>query len=88
VIEIVAPDPALQDAVDRWYDARLAPLSAAALRHAARAARRVLREEVGRTLPELERQYLRELRELMSTRDAVEGVAAFLERRPPRWRDE
>ena len=32
----------------------------------------------------LERQYLDEL---LTTRDAVEGVDAWLEKRPPRWED-
>jgi cyclohexa-1,5-dienecarbonyl-CoA hydratase len=84
VVEMIAAGRQLHEAVDRWYDARLAPHSAAALRHAARAARLVLRESVARTLPTLERRYLREL---METRDAVEGVAAFLEKRPPKWED-
>jgi len=35
-------------------------------------------------LPELERLYLTEL---MSTHDAAEGIAAFLEKRAPKWTD-
>jgi enoyl-CoA hydratase/carnithine racemase len=35
-------------------------------------------------LPELERLYLGDL---MRTEDAAEGVAAFLEKRTPRWTD-
>jgi cyclohexa-1,5-dienecarbonyl-CoA hydratase len=35
-------------------------------------------------LAALEQQYLTRL---MSTRDAVEGLTAFLEKRPARWED-
>jgi cyclohexa-1,5-dienecarbonyl-CoA hydratase len=58
--------------------------SAAALRHATAAARLSLRQHVRAVLPELERLYLKDL---MQTEDAVEGIAAFLERRAPRWTD-
>jgi len=35
-------------------------------------------------LPKAERLYLNDL---LSTADAAEGVAAFLAKRPPRWKD-
>ena len=75
---------ALGEAVRGWYDRFFAPRSAVALRHAARAARSVLREHAVATLRTLERQYLDEL---MQTTDATEGCAAFIEKRPPVWRN-
>lgn len=84
LIELLAPAAAFDAAVDAWFARHLAPRSAAALRHAAAASRLSLIAHVRRTLPELERLYLDTL---MSTHDAAEGVAAFLDRRPPRWRD-
>nr|MBA3888879.1 cyclohexa-1,5-dienecarbonyl-CoA hydratase [Acidobacteriota bacterium] len=61
-----------------------APKSAAAIRYAAAAARHSLLAEVRTTLPALEALYLEDL---MNTSDAVEGIQAFLDKRPPRWSD-
>jgi cyclohexa-1,5-dienecarbonyl-CoA hydratase len=84
LIEIVVADGALGEAVDRWYGEYLSSRSAAALRHATAAARLALTRHVRDVLPELERLYLSDL---MSTMDAAEGIAAFLEKRAPRWTD-
>jgi cyclohexa-1,5-dienecarbonyl-CoA hydratase len=85
LLTAVAPEADLSSAIDRWFETHLAPKSASALRFAARAARSSLVRDVGALLPELERLYLNEV---MRTRDAREGIAAFLEKRAPRWRDE
>ena len=82
---MVPPSTELGAAVDAWFSTHLAPRSAAALRHAAAAARHVLASEVRRSLPELERLYLDRL---MRTRDAEEGIAAFMEKRAPQWSDD
>ncbi|HEU5061141.1 MAG TPA: enoyl-CoA hydratase-related protein [Kofleriaceae bacterium] len=66
------------------FASALRPTSAVALRFAERAARAELARRMAEQLPALERIYLDEL---MATRDANEGIAAFLERRPPELRN-
>jgi cyclohexa-1,5-dienecarbonyl-CoA hydratase len=80
LVDQVAEDPV--EAARAWHTEHLLPLSAAALRHAVRAARWGLRRVLDEDLPRVERLYLSEL---MSTHDAGEGLASFLEKREPRW---
>ncbi|MBA2258936.1 MAG: enoyl-CoA hydratase/isomerase family protein [Acidobacteria bacterium] len=82
LVTLLAPEGVLAEAVETWFATHLAPRSAAALRHAAAASRMELSARVRETLPALERLYLDDL---MRTHDAAEGVAAFMERRPPTW---
>lgn len=84
LIEFVSAAESLEGDVDAWFARSLAPKSAAAIRHAAAAARLAMLHEVRVTLPALERLYLDEL---MHTTDAVEGIQAFLDKRAPRWSD-
>lgn len=84
LIELTAPADRLEQEVERWFDLHLRRKSAAALRHAAAAARLSTLAHIRATLPELERLYLRDL---MRTEDAVEGIAAFMEKRCPDWKD-
>lgn len=65
-----------------WLAAEFLSRSPVALRCAARAVRRCLLRAMEEDLPELERMYLQDL---MTDPDAVEGIRAFLEKRPPRW---
>lgn len=69
-----------------WYRTHLAPLSAAALRHAVRASRRAsgVIEALGAPLDALERQYLDEAAVSL---DGREGIDAFIARRAPVWQD-
>jgi cyclohexa-1,5-dienecarbonyl-CoA hydratase len=83
LVELTAPAQELKAAVDHWFQIHLAAQSAAALRCAAIATRVGLRKHVDAVLPELERYYLETL---MGTKDAVEGITAFLEKRAPVWR--
>jgi cyclohexa-1,5-dienecarbonyl-CoA hydratase len=84
LLESVVPDGTLTDEIDRWFQDHLQGKSGAALRHATTAARFSLRQHVAEVLPALERLYLSDL---MQTHDAVEGIAAFLEKRVPKWTD-
>jgi len=67
-----------------WFDAHVAKHSSAVVRLALQAARADLVERVRTKLAGLERMYLEKL---MKTHDAVEGLTAFLEKRPVRWED-
>jgi cyclohexa-1,5-dienecarbonyl-CoA hydratase len=65
-----------------YFDAHLAGKSASSLGYALRAARAPLVEQLRRRLSEVEALYLDGL---MKTRDAVEGLQAFLDKRTPKW---
>jgi cyclohexa-1,5-dienecarbonyl-CoA hydratase len=78
----VSADP--EAAALAWFDAHLAPRSAVSLGFAVRAATLALAERVRPRLAALEALYLGQL---MARRDPVEGLTAFLEKRPARWED-
>jgi cyclohexa-1,5-dienecarbonyl-CoA hydratase len=80
LINEVAEDPAA--AALAYFDAQLAGKSASSLAYALRAARAPLIEQLRRRLTEVEALYLEGL---MKTRDAVEGLQAFLDKRTPKW---
>jgi len=78
----IADDPAAA-ALD-YFDAQLSDKSGAALGYALQAARGAMLPEVKRRLAEVEKLYLEGL---MKTHDANEGLAAFLEKRAPKWQN-
>ncbi len=78
----IADDP--EAAALGYFDRYLAPKSASSLRFATRAVRRGTIEKVSAKLAAIETMYLQEL---MATQDAVEGLSAFIEKRPARWKD-
>jgi cyclohexa-1,5-dienecarbonyl-CoA hydratase len=82
VDQLVDGDPA--EAALAWAHTHLLPKSASSLRYAVRALRASLRARLAAELSAIERLYLDGL---MSTADAREGLDAFVERRPPLWRD-
>lgn len=65
-----------------YFDKHLATKSAASLAHAVRAAREPFADLARARIADVEALYLEEL---MRTRDANEGLAAFMEKRAPKW---
>ncbi len=65
-----------------YFEEHLAPLSASSLSLAIAAVRGGIQEDIHRRLGEVESLYVDKL---MNSRDAVEGLTAFIERRPPKW---
>lgn len=85
LLSIVGDHVSLLDAAAMWFDHNLAPHSAAALSHAVTAARSTLRGPAEAALDVAERDYLSGV---LKTADAIEGVQAWLERRPPKWKNQ
>lgn len=84
LVSVVPETASLYEAAFSWFARYLAPRAAVALSHAALAARTVWRPQVERALEENERRYLDEL---LASPDADEGVRAWMEKRPPQWRE-
>jgi cyclohexa-1,5-dienecarbonyl-CoA hydratase len=82
LVNALADDPS--QAALAYFEEHYAPRSASSLRFAVRAASFDLVERVRRKLAEVERLYLEEL---MATHDAVEGLTAFIAKRPAVWED-
>jgi cyclohexa-1,5-dienecarbonyl-CoA hydratase len=80
IVQDVFDDP--ETAAFSYFDRYLAGKSAASLACALTAARGAMRRDVRRRLEEVERLYLDRL---MTTRDANEGLVAFLGKRKPNW---
>ncbi len=72
----------LEAAAEDWILKHVVPKSASSLRFASHAARIKLNHLMNNFLPQLERLYVTQL---METRDANEGITAFLEKRKPQW---
>ncbi len=69
----------------KYFDDHLAPISASVLRYAVKGAREDFAARVCARLDKVEQLYLRGL---METEDAVEGLNAFLEKRPAIWKNQ
>jgi len=80
LVDAVADNPTA--AALAHFDKHLAPKSASSLRMAVHAARAGYTARIIARLEEVEALYLNDL---MSTRDAVEGLTAFIAKRPAKW---
>ena len=80
LVQSVSDDP--EAAALAYFDQHLAGKSAASLAWALAAARGAMIRDVRHRLAEVERLYLDRL---MATRDANEGLVAFLAKRKPNW---
>lgn len=80
LVNFVDADPSA--AALAYFDRHLADKSASSLRHAVKAAREAFAGRVSARITAVERLYLEKL---MSTRDAVEGLEAFIAKRPAKW---
>lgn len=80
LVDSVSEDPEAEALA--YFDQHLASVSASTLRFAVQAARAEYRQRVIAKLERVETLYLSEL---MSTHDAVEGLTAFIEKRPAKW---
>lgn len=74
----------LQSGVDEWFKRTLLTYSASSLRHATAATHEPLMKCLAERLESFEKSYVEGL---MATHDANEGIAAFIERRTPQWRN-
>jgi len=80
LVAVVADDP--EAAALAWFERHLADKSAPAIRFANTAAQGELAELFRRRIATVERLYLDGV---MATRDALEGLSAFLEKRAANW---
>jgi cyclohexa-1,5-dienecarbonyl-CoA hydratase len=80
LVDTLADDP--EAAALAYFDKHLAPKSASSLRFAVTAARQAYAARMVDRLKEVEALYLNDL---MSTADAVEGLTAFIAKRPAKW---
>lgn len=85
LIHAVTTRAELIEAAGEWFDTHLAPRSTVALAAAAEASRLALRSQAVPAIAAAERLYLERV---LPTRDASEGVRAFLEKRTPEWTDQ
>ena len=84
IADLELPGENLLDAVKSWAEHSLLEMSGVSLRQARRAARWPWTHALNNVLPQLEEQYLTSL---MKTEDSAEGIQAFLDKRPPNWKN-
>jgi len=84
IVNVIAPQGELDSTIETFVDAHFVSRSALSLRLATKAIRDLKNPDLLARLGKTERVYLEEL---LPTHDGVEGIEAFLEKRPPAWRN-
>ncbi|GAB4303818.1 MAG: enoyl-CoA hydratase [Myxococcota bacterium] len=84
VVNLVAETGKLDETIAAFYEKEFKPKSASSLRIAKKASVLRFLAEYNKYIGELESLYLKEL---MSSNDAKEGIAAFIEKRQPNWKN-
>jgi len=82
IVNIVVADEDLDGAVDSFVGRHFVPRSPFSLRMATKAVRAGRAADVEARLDAAERLYLEEL---LPSHDGVEGIRAFIDKRPPEW---
>ena len=80
--EVYDDKSTMETAVDEWVNKYILPKSASSLKYAVKAARMTFNNIIINKLSTLEHLYLNQL---METKDANEGINAFIDRRKPVW---
>lgn len=84
VNEVFSSRETMEKSVAAWVEKEILPKSASSLKFGVAAARRVFNDIVRRELPKLEEVYVDQL---MAAHDPNEGIEAFLQKRPPKWKN-
>jgi len=81
---VIVENGTLDAAVDTFFQKHFHAKSASSIRIAHKASRMQLTEIYEKYIGKVETMYLKDL---MKTSDANEGIRAFIEKRPPKWKD-
>jgi len=84
IADTVVDNGQLDEALAAFIEEHILPKSASSLRIANEAAMTAIASYYDANIERVEKLYLERL---MATHDAVEGIEAFLEKRPPVWKD-
>jgi cyclohexa-1,5-dienecarbonyl-CoA hydratase len=84
IVNMIVGTGELDSAVDTYTMTHFVPRSALSLRMATQAIRAPMRADFERRLDHAERLYVDEL---LDTHDGVEGIRAFMDKRPPEWKN-
>jgi cyclohexa-1,5-dienecarbonyl-CoA hydratase len=80
--EVFSDKESMNENVDQWISKHILPKSASSLKYAVKCARTMFNHVLLNKLPELELIYINQL---METKDANEGINAFIDKREPIW---